>query len=102
MVDVNDEEMHLIDNIKITTRCGTAEINKKLNWSSDNKELKKYLNRTYGKTSKEIQNVDIVIGMAIFILADQASFHLKGEITEIHKRKPQPEEPIDPEHPILI
>jgi hypothetical protein len=102
MIEIKDEEIYLIDNIKITTRCGPAEINKKLNWSSENKDLKKYLNKKYGKTSKEIQNIDVVIGIAIFILADQASHYLNGGIIEIHKSSPEREESVDPEHPILI
>ena len=59
MIEIKDEEMHLIDKIKINTRCGTAEINKKLNWTSENKNLKKYLNKKFGKTCEKIQNIDV-------------------------------------------
>jgi hypothetical protein len=97
-----DEDWDLVDRITISTKCGIAKINTKFIWSSENKELQKYLNTKFNRKHPKAAGFDYGFGIVIYILADQASFHLKGEITEIHKRKPQPEDMVEPDQPILI
>jgi len=96
MIEIEEDKLQDINLIRITTRCGEAEINSTLRWKSENKDLEKYLNKKFNKNCKVLQEGFGRFDIAVFILADKASHHLKGEMISYRLRKPSPEEPYDP------
>jgi hypothetical protein len=90
MIEIDDEKLQDVNLIRITTRCGEAEINSSLKWKSGNKELERYLNKKFNKKCKILQEGFGRFDIAVFILADQASHHLEGKIISYRFGEPQP------------
>jgi hypothetical protein len=80
MINVNDDEISKIKTITITTKCGEATISENLRWTSENKELQKYLNKKFNNKCKILQEGHNRFEIAVYILADKASHHLEGEM----------------------
>lgn len=90
MIEIDDEKLQDVNLIRITTRCGEAEINSNLRWKADNKELERYLNKKFNKKCNILQEGFGRFDIAVFILADQASYHLGGEMISYRFGEPQP------------
>jgi hypothetical protein len=80
MININEDEISKIKSIRITTRCGEATIDSNLRWTSENKELQKYLNKKFNNKCKTLQEGHDRFEIAVYILADKASHHLNGEM----------------------
>jgi hypothetical protein len=80
MIEITDDEISEVKSIRITTRCGEAEINDNLKWKAENKELERYLNKKFNNKYGILQEGHDRFEIAVYILADQASHHLNGEM----------------------
>ena len=80
MIEITDDEISEVKSIRITTRCGEAEINSNLKWKADNKDLERYLNKKFNNKYNLLQEGHNRFEIAVYILADQASHHLEGEM----------------------